>query len=284
MSIVEVGPDRTPLFVREHGSGFPLLFLHGGWGYEVYPFDAQMSALEERFRVLIPDRSGYGRSPRVSSFPVGFHRDAAREMLQLLDALEIDRAAIWDTRTARSAASGWASSSPPAAAALILEATHYDRRRPRSRRFFELMVEEPETFGKKVVEQLIADHGDPAWRDVLAIEGRAWLEILDTAEDPARDLFAGRLSEMSLPTLVLHGADDPRTEAGEIEALTARLAAAELALIRGAGHSPHTSDATAVNRVALPFLDRVLLPEPGTEATETRRHVGRTKERPGRGH
>ena len=275
MSIVEVGPGRTPIFLREHGSGFPLLFLHGGWGYEVYPFDAQIAALGGRFRVLIPDRSGYGRSARVPSFPAGFHRAAAREMLQLLDALEIDRAAIWGHSDG--AVSGlWMGIEEPArCAALILEATHYDRHKPRSRRFFELMVERPEAFGKKVVEQLVADHGDPAWRDVLAIEGRAWLEILDSAEDPERDLFAGRLSEMSLPTLVLHGADDPRTEPGEIEALTARLAAAELALIGGAGHSPHTSDATAVNRVALPFLDRVLSPEPGTEATETRRtHKG----------
>ncbi len=258
MSIVEVGPGRTPIFLREHGTGFPLLFLHGGWGYEVYPFDAQIAALEERFRILIPDRSGYGRSPRVASFPVGFHRDAAREMLQLLDALEIDRAAVWGHSDG--AVSGlWMGIEEPArCAALILEATHYDRRKPRSRRFFELMVEKPEAFGEKVVEQLVADHGDPAWRDVLAVEGRAWLEILDTADDPARDLFGGRLAEMSVPALVLHGADDPRTEPGEIEALTAQLAAAELALIRSAGHSPHTGVPTAVNRVALPFLDRLL--------------------------
>ncbi len=49
MSIVEVGPGRTPIFLREHGTGFPLLFLHGGWGYEVYPFDAQIAALEELY-------------------------------------------------------------------------------------------------------------------------------------------------------------------------------------------------------------------------------------------
>lgn len=258
MSIVEVGPGRTPIFLREHGTGFPLLFLHGGWGYEVYPFDAQIAALEKRFRILIPDRSGYGRSPRVPSFPVGFHRDAAREMLQLLDALGIDRAAVWGHSDG--AVSGiWMGLEEPArCAALILEATHYDRRKPRSRRFFELMVHEPEEFGEKAIAQMIADHGEAGWRDVLAVEGRAWLEILDTAEDPSRDLFGGRLSELSPPTLVLHGADDPRTEPGEIEALTQQLAAAELALIEGTGHSPHTSDATAVNRVALPFLDRIL--------------------------
>jgi pimeloyl-ACP methyl ester carboxylesterase len=33
----EAGPAR--IYYREAGSGVPLVFLHGGWGYEIYPFD-----------------------------------------------------------------------------------------------------------------------------------------------------------------------------------------------------------------------------------------------------
>lgn len=259
MSIVEVGPGCTPIFVREHGSGFPLLFLHGGWGYEVYPFDAQIAALEGRFRVLMPDRSGYGRSPRLPSFPVGFHRDAAIEMLQLLDALEIERAVIWGHSDGAVSGVWMALEQPARCAALVLEATHYDRRKPRSRRFFELMIEKPEAFGERVVEQLVVDHGDPGWREVLAVEGRAWLDILDTADDPERDLFGNRLSELEVPALVLHGAEDPRTEPGEIEAFAGQLAGAELVWLEAAGHSPHTSEAAAANRVVLSFLESALL-------------------------
>src|SRR4051812_11774817 len=29
------------LFYRDFGAGMPLLFLHGGWGYSLYPFDFQ---------------------------------------------------------------------------------------------------------------------------------------------------------------------------------------------------------------------------------------------------
>lgn len=257
MSIVEVGPGRTPIHLREYGAGFPLLFLHGGWGYEVYRFDAQIAALQDRFRILIPDRSGYGRSPSLSSFRVGFHRDAALEMLQLLDALGIDRAAYWGHSDGAVSGVWMGLEAPGRCAGMVLEATHYDRRKPRSRRFFELMVEKPEAFGEKVVERLIADHGDPGWRDVLASEGRAWLEILDTAEDPTRDLFGGRLAELRVPTLVLHGADDPRTEPGEIHSFAAQVPGAELAMIEGSGHSPHTSHEATTNRAALPFLDRI---------------------------
>jgi len=50
----------------------PLIFLHGGWGYGVYPFRPANRSLQSQFRILIPDRSGYGRSTRVA------RRDARR--------------------------------------------------------------------------------------------------------------------------------------------------------------------------------------------------------------
>src|SRR5262249_4390615 len=62
---VEIAGAR--IYCRDTGAGSPLLFLHGGWGYEVYPFDRQIEALGGKYRILIPDRTGYGRSPRITS-------------------------------------------------------------------------------------------------------------------------------------------------------------------------------------------------------------------------
>ena len=77
-AFVEIaGPARV--YYRDTGAGPPLVFLHGGWGYEVYPFDRQVEALGGKYRILIPDRAGYGRSPRIASLPADFHRRAARE-------------------------------------------------------------------------------------------------------------------------------------------------------------------------------------------------------------
>ena len=87
-------PDRK-LFSREYGQGLPLLFLHGGWGYEFYPFDFQIEHMLSRFRILIPDRTGYGKSPRITSFPRNFHEHAAEEMRQFLDGQGIDRCFLW---------------------------------------------------------------------------------------------------------------------------------------------------------------------------------------------
>ena len=63
---------------------------------DVYPFDRQIAAFESQFRILIPDRSGYGHSTRVAGdMPLDFHRRAALETFSFLDALGIERAFLW---------------------------------------------------------------------------------------------------------------------------------------------------------------------------------------------
>ena len=51
----ELAPDVSPVRIhyREAGGGPPLVILHGGWGYEIYPFDRQIAAL---------DKSGFGET------------------------------------------------------------------------------------------------------------------------------------------------------------------------------------------------------------------------------
>src|SRR5712675_1759405 len=87
------GPAR--LYYRDAGAGVPFLFLHGGWGYEVYPFDRAIAALSGEFRILIPDRSGYGKSTPITKLPLDFHRRAALETARFLDALNVERAVLW---------------------------------------------------------------------------------------------------------------------------------------------------------------------------------------------
>src|SRR5215510_9083591 len=87
------GPKN--LFYREFGQGTPLLFLHGGWGYGMYPFDAQIEAMQSRFNILIPDRTGYGRSGRRETFPRGFHEIAAEEMREFLKHKGVGKCILW---------------------------------------------------------------------------------------------------------------------------------------------------------------------------------------------
>src|SRR5262249_1310904 len=155
----------------------PLLALHGGWGSAFYPFDRQIEALGERYRFLIPDRTGYGKAAAIDELPPRFHEGAAREMEAFLDERGIERCTLWGHSDGAVIAAIMGLRAPARYEAIVLEALHLDRVKPRSREFFTMMAENPDGFGERIAAKLAADHGDARWRDVLRMGGRAWLHI-----------------------------------------------------------------------------------------------------------
>ena len=244
-------PDTRPidLYYRDSGGAAEatLLVLHGGWGYAPYPFDAQLAALPDH-RFVIPDRTGFGRSPRIAALPPRFHHAAAAEQEALVDALGIERCAIWGHSDGAVIAAIMALRRPSRVSAVILEAVHVDRAKPRSRGFFEAMVTDPDSVGPRLAARLAADHGDDYWRTVLAGGGRAWLDIAATPDD---DLYDHRLPELAVPVLVLHGADDPRTEPGELDRVARALPGAAIHRLAGGGHAPHSERGASAEATAI---------------------------------
>ena len=55
------------------------------------------------------------------------------------------------------------------------------------------------------------------------------------------DLYQGRLREIRVPVAIVHGQCDPRTEPGELDEIRRELPAAQVHIIPGAEHSPHSS-------------------------------------------
>ncbi len=245
-----LAPDRSPVSIAyrdtaDHGGPDRrnvLVVLHGGWGARVYPFDRQIAALD-RHRVIMPDRTGYGRSGTIEAQPPDFHQRAADETVGVLDALQLGRVSLWGHSDGAVIALKIALAAPARVDRIIAEAAHYFRRKPRSREFFEAMRDRPDQFGGRVSKALELDHGS-RWPSVISMNGIAWLQLAESAGEET-DLYDGRLGEVQSPVLLIHGEADPRTEAGELDRIRGALPTAQLALLPGAGHSPHSERATA---------------------------------------
>jgi pimeloyl-ACP methyl ester carboxylesterase len=252
-------PEISPVTIhyREFGSGTPLVFLHGGWGYGTYPFDQQIAAFHEEYRILIPDRTGYGGSTRVAGeMPLDFHRRAAEETIAFLDALGIEQAVLWghSDGSVISAMTGMAA--PERCECLILEAFHLLRRKPGSRAFFERFAAHPEDLGEETKRLLAEDHGERQWPSVLRRNCTVWFRIADAVERADEDLYDGRLGEIRVPTLFLHGSLDPRTEPGEMERVRKEFPAAAMKFVANGKHSPHSEGEAFAecNAIAREFL------------------------------
>jgi pimeloyl-ACP methyl ester carboxylesterase len=237
------GIQPVTIHYREFGHGKPLVILHGGWGYAVYPFDRQIAEFESQFRMLIPDRSGYGHSTRVASeMPLDFHRRAAQEIFSFLDALGIKSAILWGHSDGAVIAAMMGLIAPERCAGVILEAFHFLRRKPGSRSFFERFAAHPEDLGDETRNLLAEDHGEANWPTVLRRNCAAWFRIADSVQRPEEDLYDGRLSELCVPALFLHGSLDPRTEPGEMDRVRQALPRTTMRFIATGKHSPHSED------------------------------------------
>jgi pimeloyl-ACP methyl ester carboxylesterase len=246
------GKRSVTIAYRQEGHGPALVFLHGGWGYDVYPIDVEAF---DRHTVIIPWRSGYGRSSPVDAFPSDFHSRAVQETLLVLDALGIARAVWWGHSDGAVIAAIAAIEAPHRVQAVVLEALHYFADKPRSRTFFQRMATEPESFSERIRRTLAAEHGDDRWRTVLHLDGQAWLDLAHDAATPDADLYRGRLPQVRVQTLIVHGGMDPRSEPGEREAIVAALPQARCSFHADAGHCPHAeSSREAVTSAINEFL------------------------------
>lgn len=116
-----VDADGVRIHYHEAGEGPVLLLIHGGapgafgWGN----FGQNMAAFSRRFRTLIVDLPGYGRSdkPQVEGGRFGFY---ARTFLAMLDALGIDRCHVVGMATGGAAALMMALAAPERIDRLVL--------------------------------------------------------------------------------------------------------------------------------------------------------------------
>jgi pimeloyl-ACP methyl ester carboxylesterase len=227
------------------------VLLHHGLG-AVRSWRQQIPALAKAgYQVIAYDRWGFGRSdPRERYAIPGFQEDLA-DLKDLLEDLEIERAALVGHSDGGKVAIYYAAAFPQRVAALVLIATHA---------FIEpkmesgiLGVREQFEQDARFRDQLARVHGDQA--------GTVFWGWFNGWANPANrgwDLRP-RLREIACPAMVIQGVEDEHATPEHAMQIAAAILNAELWLVPEAGHMLPQEFPEALNARLLDFLARAFI-------------------------
>src|SRR4029077_10874636 len=86
--------DGGELYIVEHGSGYPVMLLHGGPGLDHHEFRPWLDPLGDMgLRLIYVDERGQGQSPRVDPATLSV-RSFAEDIARLAEALELEEYAV----------------------------------------------------------------------------------------------------------------------------------------------------------------------------------------------
>jgi 4,5:9,10-diseco-3-hydroxy-5,9,17-trioxoandrosta-1(10),2-diene-4-oate hydrolase len=260
--------------VTERGAGAAVVLLHGGGpgASGMSNYARNIDALAQRFRVIVPDLPGYGRSDKpLDQFdPFG---DLAAAVRGLLDALDIDRAHLVGNSYGGAAALRLTLDRPDRIGRLVLMGPGgigTTRRPPTPGLKCLLGYYGGEGPTRAKLDRFIRDYlvYDGSAVPALVIEERyqASLDPEVVANPPLRrpaglrtlmrmDLARDkRLSQVATPTLVLWGAEDRVNRPSGGRLLAERMPNCDLCLVARTGHWVQWERPDLFNALTIAFL------------------------------
>jgi 4,5:9,10-diseco-3-hydroxy-5,9,17-trioxoandrosta-1(10),2-diene-4-oate hydrolase len=275
----DIGPCRfltakgLTIHLVEAGDGPALLLVHGGQGW-AYTWRRQLGPLADAgYLAIAPDLPGSGYSDLVGH--EASIEGLSRFLGDLLDALEIERAAFVANSAGGLPVLDFALRRPERVAALVLAsscgAPHTEPvlwrllRWPLLGEVMGLFV----TAGmvrsnlRQMVydESLIGDEVVTAYLEPLRRPG-AWRANLKLERNWRPGWVEANLEQITAPTLVVWGQDDPWHPLSMAHEFGQRLADAQVEILPECGHLPHEERPADFDRLVLEFLAKRL---PGKE-------------------
>lgn len=107
---------RGPVEYREAGSGAPLLYFHGTGVAGDTMVTVESALVDDGFRLIVPDRPGYGRTPLA---PHHSAADCGGVATALLDSLGLSRVAVMGSSGGAAFAASFAINHPDRAQSLV---------------------------------------------------------------------------------------------------------------------------------------------------------------------
>jgi pimeloyl-ACP methyl ester carboxylesterase len=230
----------APTFVREAGTGAPILFLHGP---EEPAWPPALARLAAEFRVVAPDHPGMGRTPLPAG--VDTMTDLAAHYVDLIDALGLAEATLVGVSFG-----GWIAAEIAVAQGsrlrrlVLVDAAGLrvgDSDLPEI-----FLMSEDELARFWVTEARHAELVFPPTDNLEVFERRviqrATLARFTWQPYWHNPRLADRLRRITAQTLVLWGSNDRFISRAHAQAFKDRIPGANLRTIDGAGHLPHLEE------------------------------------------
>lgn len=265
MPTVEVRNIR--LYHETHGEGQPLLLI-AGLGLDAASWGPQIPSLAGKFRVIVFDNRGAGRSSAPA--PPYTTAEMTEDAIALMDALETKQAHVLGLSMGGLIAQELAISHPDRVKSLIL-ATTAAKLPHRARGIIDVwnrMINagvDPEIVFR---EQFLWVFTERFLADESRVSGFVKM-FLSNPNPPTQRGFAGqaaaclshdtrsRLSRINVPTLVLVGREDIFFPVPVCEELARAIPGARLAVLEGGGHAFATEISVDFNRTVVEFLETI---------------------------
>jgi pimeloyl-ACP methyl ester carboxylesterase len=256
--------ERGPVEYSEAGSGDPILYFHGTGitGDVMAAIEAPVA--EEGFRLIVPNRPGYGRTPLS---PHHSATDCAGVAAALLDSLGIADAGVMGSSGGAAFAASFAINHPSRARSLVLlcpQLHRWDHKRwlPRTSRWTLPLLKRPLlrkallalyrlSLPRMSAQQFLKTEAGERFADVasdLATQrlGATTLAAMalgtrfpgfanDFAVFLGEDIL-GRNRSLHTPTLILHDVEDPVAPVDHVEWFVSAFPHCERVSVGAAGH------------------------------------------------
>lgn len=239
-----VDHDGARIWYASHGSGTPVILLHGGlgnsgnWGYQL------PALVDAGHRVVVIDSRGHGRSTRDTR-PYSYELMAA-DVLAVMDRLEIAKAAIV----------GW---SDGACTGMILGRTHPERI---SGVFFFACNMDPSGTKEFVLTPIVERCFSRHTKDYAALSATpdafdAFVEAVGLMQRTEPNYTTDDLAEITVPVAIVHSEHDEFIKREHADYLARHIPGAELVLLTGVSHFAPLQRPAQFNAALLTFLARI---------------------------
>jgi pimeloyl-ACP methyl ester carboxylesterase len=259
MPIAAVNGQR--LYYEDTGGTGPAVIFSHGLFMDHEMFAPQVAALRRRYRCVTWDERGHGLSASDRLAPFSYY-DSAADVAALLKHLGVEKAVLVGMSQGGFLSLRCALTHPEVVRALVLIDTQAGLEDPERMQGYLQLTDEWAASGLKVstadiVESIILGDAWPGagpWREKWARFGgvnvKGCMQTLSTRDD-----ITGRLPEIKVPALVVHGNRDAAIELPLAETLAGGLANARLVVVGGAGHAANLTHPEQVNPAIRGFLE-----------------------------